>query len=117
MKYVALSLFVIGVANAGQVITHTQASGAVANNQFGEVNTPILASGQAAQMVGHVGSAVNAGWNANQQRSTNWQAQCDEESLHECEHDIHVGPAGPGVSGNAISNTYIVAAGEQVIPA
>jgi len=49
MKYVALSLFVIGVANAGQVISHTQASGAVANNQFGAIQTPILASGQAAQ--------------------------------------------------------------------
>ena len=30
---------------------------------------------------------------------------------------INVGPAGSGASGAAISNTYIVAAGEQVIPA
>lgn len=117
MKIAALSLFVIGVANAGQVVTHTQSTGAVANAPYGTVQTPILGSGQAAQQVGHVGAAVNAGWNANQKRSTQWQAQCDEDSLHECSHDIHVGPAGEGVSGNAVSNTYIVAAGEQVIPA
>jgi len=30
---------------------------------------------------------------------------------------INVGPAGEGASGAAISNTYVVAAGEQVIPA
>ncbi len=111
MKYAALSLFVIGVANAGTVVTHSSGSGAVNNNQFGAINTPILGSGQAAQL------AAGAGWSGNQAHSSNWQAQCDEDSLHECAHDIHVGPAGEGASGNAISNTYIVAAGEQVIPA
>ena len=58
MKYAALSLLVIGVANAGTVVTHNQASGSVANNQFGEVDTPILASGQAAQIANN----ANHGW-------------------------------------------------------
>lgn len=65
MKIAALSLFVIGVANAGK-------TGSVANAPYGSVATPILASGQAAAQVGHVGASVNAGWNANQKRSTQW---------------------------------------------
>lgn len=114
MKYAALSLFVIGVANAGTVTTTSSGSGSSANNmKFGAIGTPMLGSGQAAQLANS-----QHGWSNNQApRSNNWQAQCDEENLHECLHDIHTGPAGEGVSGNAISNTYIVAAGEQVIPA
>jgi hypothetical protein len=49
--------------------------------------------------------------------NSNWHAQCDEDNLEECHHDIHVGPASSGASGSAITNTYVVAAGEQVIPA
>lgn len=105
MKYAALSLLVIGVANAGTVTSTSSGSGAAANH-FGAINTPILGSGQAVHLAaGQGASATNA-------RSNNWQAQCDEDELHECVHDIHVGPAGEGASGNAISNTYIVAAGE-----
>jgi hypothetical protein len=130
----ALSLFVIGVAsvNAGVVKQEYVTSGTGANNvqtssNLGPVSgsgvtTHLLPSGSAEAIAKSGGvaasnSALVGGWSAGASRNRDWEAQCDEDNLEECHHDIHIGAAGSGASGNAISNEYIVAAGEQVIPA
>ena len=128
MKYTALSLFVIGVAsvNAGTVATFS--SGSSSNNgQVGLVNgqganTQVLPAGSAKAIAAQggataSGASITGGWAVGAQANRNWEAQCDEENLEACHHDIHIGAAGQGASGDAVSNQYIVAAGEQVIPA
>lgn len=126
MKYTALTLIVIGVAtvNAGTVVSSSSSSGANQNSGLvgkqGAVFSE-LASGQAQNVANKGGMASGGaqlqGWNADKQRNSNWQAQCDEDNLEECHHDVRVGPAGQGVSGNAVSSRYVVGAGQQVIPA
>ena len=124
MKYTALSLFVIGVVNAGTMHTSTSSSGSsngaalpLVNNQGAVFAVNPAGSAQAIAAQGGAtasGSSVN-GWVNH--HSNDWAAQCDEDDLEECHHDIHIGNAGPGASGDAVSHQVIVAAGEQVIPA
>ena len=128
MKYTALSLFVIGVAtvNAGTVTTYSSTSGANAGNQqvglaSGNGATFGLQSSGSAQVIAHgqgaaAGGSSSQGWNS-VSGNTDWEALCDEDQLEECHHNIHLGAAGSGASGDAVSNTVIIAAGEQVIPA
>jgi len=64
MKFAALSLFVIGVANAGTVTTTSSGSSSGAGSgsnliNYGNVVTPVLGAGQAGQLAHN--AAVN-GW-------------------------------------------------------
>lgn len=60
MKYTALTLLVVGVANAGTIVSSSTSSGSVANNQFGAISTPLLGSGSASQVASKLGSTN--GW-------------------------------------------------------
>lgn len=79
-----------------------------------------MSSGQASVIAAQGGAAAGGsssqGWNS-VSGNADWQALCDEDELEECHHNIHIGAAGSGASGDASTSTYVVAAGEQVIPA
>lgn len=122
----ALSLFVIGVAtvNAGSVLVSSSGSSSAAGSALGLVSgasqqMPILSSGSAPVIAAQGGASASGsstgGWTGPHDHA--WEADCDDEHLEECHHDVHIGNAGTGASGNTVSNQYIVAAGQQVIPA
>lgn len=110
MKNITLSLFVLGVAvaNAGSVTTSSSSSGsssgaALVNGQ-GAV-TSLQAAGSAAAIAAQGGSvAGGSSVNGQSHRSHGWEAECDDGSLEECHHDIHIQNAGQGASGDAVSN-------------
>lgn len=98
MKNIALSLFVIGVAsvNAGSSVTSSSSSGSASG--AGLVNgsgalTQLQAAGSArliAAQGGTVAGGVSSqGWGA--RNNGDFGADCDDEDLEVCHHDIHIG--------------------------
>ena len=109
MKNITLSLFVLGVAvaNAGSVTTSSSSSGSNSGalaNGVGAV-TVLQPAGSAAAIAAQGGSVAGGlGPIGKSHRSHGWEAECDEDNLEECHHDIHIQNAGSGASGDAISN-------------
>lgn len=110
MKNITLSLFVLGaaVANAGVISSSTTSSGsnsgsALANGQGAVIS--LQAAGSAANIAAQ-GGAVAGGSSVHgaSHRNHGWEADCDDENLEECHHDIHIQNAGQGASGDAVSN-------------
>ena len=74
-------------------------------------------AGSAKAIAAQGGSVAGGVASSSSAHSHGWEAECEDGDLEECHHAIHIQNAGSGASGDAISNQYIVAAGEQVIPA
>ena len=95
MKNITLSLFVLGVAvaNAGTVVSSSSSSGsntgALANGVGATI--PLQAAGSA-QAIAAQGGSVAGGSSASgsSHRHHGWEAECDEDNLEECHHDIHI---------------------------
>ena len=111
MKNITLSLFVLGVAvaNAGTVISSSSSSG---SNNSGDLAqgigavTVLQPAGSAAAIAAQGGSVARGqgALSGAHHRHHGWEAECDEEDLEECHHDIHIQNAGSGASGDAVSN-------------
>ena len=110
MKIIAISLFVLGVVSAGSVVTSRSgssngpaahaatASGALQASGFGGIiGAPLSNSADCFE--------VDAAGNMKQ----GWEEDCEGWEQDECHNDVHIAHAGEHASGDAVSESHLVA--------
>jgi hypothetical protein len=123
MNKLAISLCVLGFVTVNAASSTTTTSGsfsgipAATAGQAMAAAAPLLAGGD------QPWSSSTAGLHAcvdNGRASGDWwhdEAGCEDLSNDDCENRIHIGRAGMGASGSAVSQSVLVSQGEVVIPA